>query len=177
MDLSIVRFNRAVDKAMNDLLEDGWDWPVDGCETLKKFVDNIYINGYVGYWVFKGSKPVGVLEFSPYSEDDSLLDLGLFVHKDFRGGGIAASMLHSAVKALWKLNIPCIATVSVDNGRSLALMRRATGLHGVEVFEECKGRHAWSFNFDVERFNPVLSVEEVVEVLFYDSFVLTTMMS
>lgn len=172
MDLSVVRFNKAIDSSMVALLEGGWDWPLADCETLASFVSESYRNGDICYWVFRGSQPVGVLEFSGYSEGGGLIDIGLFIHKDYRGIGVAEVLLHSALEALKVLELEPVATVHVDNGRSLALTRKATGLQGVKVFEVNRDRSAWIFDFSVESFVPRLAVKSIVDILVSDRFVL-----
>lgn len=175
MDLSIVRFNKAIDSSMVALLEDGWDWPLADCETLASFVAESYRNSDICYWVFRGSQPVGVLEFSEYSEGGGLIDIGLFVHKDYRGLGVAEVLLHSSLDALGMLGLEPVATVHVDNGRSLALTRKATGLQGVKVFEVNRDRYAWVFDFSVESFVPKLAVKSIVDILVSDGFVLESL--
>lgn len=67
-----------------------------------------------------------MLEFTLYSktEEGKHVDLGLFIHKKYRGQGFAEILVHSVYTIYYFLNLPLIATVHEDNGRSLGLIRK-----------------------------------------------------
>lgn len=165
MSLSVLRFGSVLDSALCDVLGEGWDWPLSDCESLEEFVSVVQRSSILAYWVFDEGIPVGVLEFGLYSEDFSFLDLGLFLHKDFRGKGLAEVLLHSGFVACRELGLPLMATVHEDNGRSLGMIRKATGFEGVKVFEGKRNRDAWVFDLSVLEVNPVKCSTPVVNVL------------
>lgn len=170
---SLLKFSSRVNNSCVNVLKDGWDWPLSDAESLEAFVDKHRSSGkpFVCYWVIRDSTLVGLLEFSQYTEHDygKMIDIGLFIHKEYRGEGIADMLLHSAVEALDKMNLPCIATVSVENLRSLGLIRKATGLHGVEMLEPARGRNAFVFDFSKESFDTSGSDAHIVNAIVVDS--------
>lgn len=155
MRLSFVRFGSSIDAVLLQILRGGWDWSLGDASSLDEFVSQVKESGGVGYWVFRDGVPVGVLEFNVYSEtfDGAFLDLGLFIHKDYRGDGVAEVLFHSAYVLCRKLNFPLIATVHEDNSRSLGLVRKASGFEGVYVYEANRGRYAWVFDLSVLKIN------------------------
>lgn len=169
---SLLKFSSRVNNSCVNVLKDGWDWALDDADSLEYFVSKSYGSGnpFVCYWVIRDSTLLGLLEFSQYSEHGygKIIDIGGFIHKDYRGEGAADMLLHSAVEALKILGLPCIATVSVDNLRSLGFTRRATGLHGVEMFEPVRGRDAFVFDFSKEKFDTVKSDSYIVNAIVSD---------
>lgn len=175
------RFDKNIDNDFISSLEDGWDWALSDASSLVDFVKHVYDSGEanISYWVSLGSTPVGLIEFSQYSEKDfkKAVDIGLFIHKDYRGIGIADMLVQSSVFVLKELGLPTVATVSVDNSRSLGLMRKAVGVQGELMFEPKRERDAYVFDFDKITVAPLLADKFVIASLLADGNLIKKMFS
>jgi RimJ/RimL family protein N-acetyltransferase len=136
-------------------LEDGWNWRLSDKASLTSFVDAFFGGpDFRGYWIMFNDEPYGLISFRQYSEpsDVKTVSLGIYIHKDKRGKGLARTVLVSSATAMQKMNIPLIATVHEDNHRSLNMIRSATGMEGTHIYEPSKNRNAWFFNLDKNNF-------------------------
>jgi RimJ/RimL family protein N-acetyltransferase len=136
-------------------LKNGWDWSLSGKDSLTSFVDAFFKDdAFRGYWVTYNNEPHGIVSFRQYSEPGEVktVSLGIYIHKDKRGKGLARTVLVSSATAMQKMNIPLIATVHEDNKRSLNMIRAATGMEGTHIYEPSKNRNAWFFNLDKNNF-------------------------
>lgn len=152
---------------INDLyveqLADGWDWPVGKAESLEAFI-NLKNNKRISYWVLYKNQPAGVVSFSEH-KDYSKTQIGYFIHPDYRKQGILETIIDSGIALFRDLNVELIASVDVNNGRSIKALERVTSVEPVQRFEFSRNRYALVFVLTEDSKETKQQSEDIINVL------------
>lgn len=154
----------------------GWDWPVAGCHTLAQYVSKIQLDtSRRFFWVHEANNVVGFFGFSLHPDFKSF-QTGTFIDPQHRGRGINSRLKLTAIAAFQAMALPLIATVLEDNVRSLAAMRKVSGLNGDKFLEEYRKTSSYLFDLsnvqvnshelDLSLFNEICAHAEDLRKIF-----------
>lgn len=141
--LSLIKTGFEKDVTFVEILEDGWDWPVGQAKSLESFI-NLKTNQRVSYWVLSDETPVGVVSFSEH-KDYGKTQIGYFIHPNYRKQGILEEIINPVIVLFNDFNVELIASVDINNERSIKALRRITSIEPICQFEFSKNRYALLF--------------------------------
>lgn len=114
-------WNNAEYQNILNFLEESWDYSLDGCSTLRKFLDTYNTGDHANNLVLLGwaGRPVGFYGLV-HSDDESSIptwEIRTYLHKDYRRRGISKTLNQSLVAAITEEQklLPVWAKVREDN--------------------------------------------------------------
>jgi GNAT superfamily N-acetyltransferase len=166
-----------------EMLEEGYDYPVWGNETLKELLLDIAQHNNVTFAIRRARKVIGFFSViqldaskSLHSDSEGLSEgiegkvweTVMFIHKDHRGGHVSRLLHHSLASAAKRLNLNVVAYLKLSNARGIKAYRKAFRNIEPVILEETQ--HAvWRLtNNHLEHWQFPYKDKELVNVLFWD---------
>lgn len=170
---ALVKADNEINLPYINKLEDGWDWPVGKAKSLQEFI-NLKANRRISYWLLFHGEPAGVVSFSEH-KDYGKTQIGYFLHPDYRSQGFLEVIINSAIVMFDALNVELIASVDINNVRSVKALQKIIKVQPVKYFEFSYNRDALMFVLTDDKKENNKTYEGIINVLINDDVFLRSL--